>query len=71
MVARTGADFAVNTLAGYSFGANADQWTGYVYTDRPVYRPGHTVHFKGILRLAAAGGAELGSRSFRAGTEPR
>ena len=24
--------------------------TSYIYTDRPVYRPGHTVHFKGILR---------------------
>ena len=23
---------------------------GYIYTDRPVYRPGHTVHFKGVLR---------------------
>lgn len=25
-------------------------WLGYVYTDRPVYRPGHTVYFKAILR---------------------
>jgi len=24
--------------------------TGYVYTDRPIYRPGQTVHFKGIVR---------------------
>jgi uncharacterized protein YfaS (alpha-2-macroglobulin family) len=59
VVARMGADFAVNTLAGYSFGASADQWTGYIYTDRPVYRPGHTVHFKGILRLAAAAGYDI------------
>lgn len=22
----------------------------YIYTDRPVYRPGHTVHFKAVLR---------------------
>jgi len=27
-----------------------EDWTGYVYTDRPVYRPGHTVQFKVILR---------------------
>ena len=59
VVARLGADFAVNTLASYSFGASAEQWTGYVYTDRPVYRPGHTVHFKGILRLGTAGGYEI------------
>jgi uncharacterized protein YfaS (alpha-2-macroglobulin family) len=23
----------------------------YVTTDRPIYRPGHTVHFKGVLRV--------------------
>ena len=27
------------------------QLDAYVYTDRPVYRTGHDVHFKGILRL--------------------
>ena len=59
VVARAGADFAVNTLAGYSFGANAEQWTGYIYTDRPIYRPGHTVHFKGILRLSTASGNQI------------
>jgi uncharacterized protein YfaS (alpha-2-macroglobulin family) len=62
VVARMGADFAVNTLAGYAFGANAVEWTGYVYTDRPVYRPGHTVHFKGILRMAATAGYEIPAR---------
>jgi len=24
---------------------------GALYTDRPIYRPGHTIHFKGIARL--------------------
>jgi alpha-2-macroglobulin len=28
-----------------------DRPVGYVYTDRPLYRPGQTVYFKGILRL--------------------
>jgi uncharacterized protein YfaS (alpha-2-macroglobulin family) len=28
-----------------------EDWTGYVYSDRPVYRPGHPVHFRGILRV--------------------
>ena len=57
VVARVGADFAVNALAGYyNFASGMEQWTGYVYTDRPVYRPGHTVHFKGILRLGTASG---------------
>jgi uncharacterized protein YfaS (alpha-2-macroglobulin family) len=26
------------------------RYQAYVYTDRPIYRPGHTVYFKGILR---------------------
>ncbi len=56
VVAHRGGDFAVNTLASYSFSMNTDQWMGYLYTDRPVYRPGHTVHFKGIMRLRTAGG---------------
>lgn len=25
-------------------------WVGHLYTDRPIYRPGQTVHFKGVLR---------------------
>ena len=32
------------------------EWQGYIYTDRPVYRPGHTVHFKAILRCARRAG---------------
>jgi len=37
---------------------------GYIYTDRPAYRPGQAVHIKGILREVAAG-----SYSFEAGRE--
>ncbi|MEQ1911050.1 MAG: MG2 domain-containing protein, partial [Vicinamibacterales bacterium] len=29
---------------------------GYTYTDRPVYRPGHTVHYKSVLRWRERGG---------------
>ncbi len=59
VMTRSGADFAVNALSGYAFQGNSPDWMGYVYTDRPVYRPGHTVHFKGILRLRAAAGYEV------------
>ncbi|MFQ6096246.1 MAG: alpha-2-macroglobulin, partial [Armatimonadota bacterium] len=30
--------------------ASAREFVVYTYTDRPVYRPGHLVHFKGIAR---------------------
>lgn len=44
-------DVALVTPYSYNLSSNPEQdWTGYVYTDRPVYRPGHTVHFKVILR---------------------
>jgi uncharacterized protein YfaS (alpha-2-macroglobulin family) len=56
LVARKGSDYAVNTLASYAFETSRDHWMGYVYTDRPVYRPGHTVHFKGVLRQRTASG---------------
>src|ERR1039458_9036813 len=56
VVARSGPNFAVTTLAEYSFETSREHWMGYIYTDRPVYRPGHTVHFKGILRQRTAAG---------------
>ena len=59
ILAHNGADYAVTTLSNYAFSANEPSWMGYVYTDRPVYRPGHTVHFKGILRLRTAAGYEV------------
>ena len=41
----------------YDFGIYTDYWTeineptAYVYTDRPIYRPGQPVSFKGVIRL--------------------
>ncbi|MEI9971637.1 MAG: MG2 domain-containing protein [Ignavibacteriota bacterium] len=34
-------------------------WQGYIYTDRPVYRPGHTMHFRGILRVRTPTGYDV------------
>ena len=51
VLAVRGDDVAVVTPYSYNLSSNPqDDWTGYVYTDRPVYRPGHTAHFKVILR---------------------
>ncbi|MGH9787343.1 MAG: MG2 domain-containing protein, partial [Candidatus Acidiferrales bacterium] len=51
VLAQRGDDFAVDSL--YAWNLNRDpehNLTAYLYTERPVYRPGHTVHWKGILR---------------------
>ncbi|HLW53739.1 MAG TPA: MG2 domain-containing protein [Candidatus Angelobacter sp.] len=51
IVATHGHDVAL--VAPYYLNFSSDpgeDWVGYIYTDRPVYRPGHPVHFKGILR---------------------
>ena len=34
-------------------------YQGYLYTDRPLYRPGQTVHFRGILRKIQRGSYAL------------
>jgi hypothetical protein len=52
VVAMHGDDTAVVMPYSYNLSSDPTQdWTGYVYTDRPVYRPGDTTHFKTILRL--------------------
>src|SRR5664279_3830346 len=58
LVAKSGENFAVNTLASYAFETSREHWLGYIYTDRPVYRPGHTVHFKGICLLYTSDAAD-------------
>ena len=51
VLATHGDDVAVVSPSSYNLSSNPEEdWTGYVYTDRPVYRPGHTVRFKVILR---------------------
>ncbi|MEJ5311191.1 MAG: Ig-like domain-containing protein [Anaerolineae bacterium] len=54
------ADFAVafnawdSGIRPWDFDVSADygsgHYAGYLYTDRPIYRPGQTVYFKGIVR---------------------
>ncbi len=41
---------AVNAPGAWNMGSESRNLRGYTYTDRPVYRPGDTVHFKTIVR---------------------
>jgi alpha-2-macroglobulin len=55
VMARHKGDFAMSAPYGWNLGNDPDRWTtAYIYTDRPVYRPGHTVHFKALLRSRPA-----------------
>jgi len=50
-MARSGNDVALVAPWGSSFSLQTNaNYASYVYTDRPVYRPGHTVHWKAIVR---------------------
>ncbi len=61
-VIRAGQDTAIitdwaDTLR--SAGDTQDSSRTYVYTDRPIYRPGHTVHIRGIDRIGFDGSYEI------------
>ena len=54
VMARSGGDVALVAPWYSSFTQSQDiLYSAYGYTDRPVYRPGHTVHFKVIIRQHA------------------
>jgi len=57
LIARRGDDFAVTAPPSWYLDTDPGRHTmGYVYSDRPVYRPGHPVHFKAVLRTHTAEG---------------
>jgi uncharacterized protein YfaS (alpha-2-macroglobulin family) len=56
--------FAISDLDSFYFsqfanGEEDDSLTGYIYTDRPVYRPEHKVYFRGILRRLRSSGYQV------------
>ncbi len=56
LIAYEGDTFTVAGLSGEWGGrasAAAPRYAAYIYTDRPIYRPGQTVHYKAILRRDA------------------
>jgi hypothetical protein len=58
-------------VAGWDFGLNAQfeppQLQAYIYTDRPIYRPGQTVYFRAIVRQAYNGRYSLPDLSASGG----
>jgi uncharacterized protein YfaS (alpha-2-macroglobulin family) len=54
-VVRCGNETAATDPGSWSLRDTPRELVGYIYTDKPVYRPGHTVHVKGVLRWRARG----------------
>jgi uncharacterized protein YfaS (alpha-2-macroglobulin family) len=51
VVAGKGSEFAATTPGGWALNLSGNgKYAGYVFTERPVYRPTHTVHWKAIVR---------------------
>jgi uncharacterized protein YfaS (alpha-2-macroglobulin family) len=63
VMAKHGDNFAISDLESFYFGGDGEGYdrnlTSYIYTDRPVYRPGQKVYFKGILRRRTRNGYEM------------
>lgn len=52
LIARRGDDVAASSIGSWALKrAENPNHKGYIYTDRPVYRPGDKVSFKGIVRV--------------------
>ena len=49
-LARCGEAIAVTDPGAYALRAPARELVGYLYTDKSIYRPGQTLHMKGVLR---------------------
>ena len=56
IIAHRGEDVALSSIASWNFSSRQRNLIGVIYSDRPVYRPGDTAHFRGILRLREAVG---------------
>lgn len=49
-VAQCGDHMAATDPGSWSLQQPAREFAAYIYTDKPIYRPGHTVHVKAVLR---------------------
>lgn len=64
VVATSGADVAFSDIGSWALNQQNHTLTGLVYTDRPVYRPGDAVHFRGIVRFQRAVGYDIPANQF-------
>ncbi len=53
-VVRCGRQVAATDPGSWMFQQRAKDLTGYIYTDKPIYRPGHAVNIRGVFRWRVA-----------------
>jgi uncharacterized protein YfaS (alpha-2-macroglobulin family) len=58
-VAQCGSQVTVVDPGSWYLHESSRELVGYVYTDKPIYRPGHVVHLKGVLRWRSHGALQL------------
>lgn len=56
VIARCGDQVALTDPGGWLLNRPARELAAYVFTDKPIYRPGHTVHLKSVLRWREGAG---------------
>jgi uncharacterized protein YfaS (alpha-2-macroglobulin family) len=54
-IAQCGAQVAATDPGAYTIRQPARNLVGYIYSDRPIYRPGHAVRYKSVLRWRERG----------------
>ena len=54
-VVRCGSQVTATDPGGWAMRESTRELTGYIYTDKPIYRPGHTVRIKAVLRWRVNG----------------
>jgi alpha-2-macroglobulin len=57
-IATCGNQVAATDPGGWYFEDALRRLIAYVYTDKPIYRPGHVVHLKGVLRWRGPSGLQ-------------
>lgn len=50
-IAKLGSSLAYSRFYPNGYGGEPRRYRVLTYTDRPVYRPGHRIHFKGVVRV--------------------
>ncbi len=62
-VAMTGADYNWRENRYSWYGATSSEYTAYLYTERPLYKPGDTIHFKMIVRQSEDGAYKVAANN--------